>query len=240
MTASKPVEYRLADFSASEAPDSAALAQLHQTLLPDGALPRMGLGFLRHFYYTVLPREGLIFGSLAYVDGHAAGFCVNTPYPGAYMSMGIRKHPLRFAWRAGLSAVAHPGGVAASLRARKRMQATASSQTTSASRRFFEGLFLGVAPVYTHPKFIRATRILVARDLMLRTLDQCRRYGVRELRAGVMRDNVGALMLHLNTGGKIEREQALLSMSEGHLELSHAIQPAENAASLAGEGAALP
>ena len=228
MPESKGVEYRFADFGGGEKPDSAALAQLHQMLLPGSALPRMGPGFLRHFYYTVLPREGLIFGSVAYVDGRPAGFSVNTPYPKAYMSMGIRRHPLRFAWRAGLALAARPARIASALRARARVQKTASSQTTGPTRRFFEGLFLGVAPAYTDPKFIRETGILVGRDLMLRALDQCRRYGASELRAGVMRDNIAALMLHFKTGWNIEREQTLLSMSEGHVELSHAIKLAES------------
>ena len=223
------LSYRIADFGQSrsgetQAADSRALAQLHCTLLPDSSLPKLGRGFLEHFYYSVLPQEGLVFGCIAYLDGIPAGFTVHTPYPGTYMGLAIRRHPVRFAWRMALAALTHLGNVIPAWRARKRMAAQssfASSGPAGAPRRFLEGLYLGVMPEYSRPKFIRETGIHVGRDLVLRGLSLAQGYGVREIRGGVMRTNAAALIVHLSAGWKVEEKERLLVMSDDHVELSY-------------------
>jgi hypothetical protein len=221
--------YRIADFGQSrsgetQAADSRALAQLHCTLLPDSSLPKLGRGFLEHFYYSVLPQEGLLIGCVAYVDGIPAGFSVHTPYPGTYMGLAIRRHPVRFAWRMALAALTHPGNVIPAWRARKRMAAQASfagSGPADAPRRFLEGLFLGVMPEYSRPRFIRETGIHVGRDLVLRGLSLAQGHGAPEMRTGVMRTNAAVLTTLLQVGWKVEERARFLVTSDDHLELRY-------------------
>lgn len=187
----------------------------------------MGRPFLERFYYSVLPDAGLIFGSIAYVDGAPAGFGVSTPYPGKYIRMGIRRHPFNFGAQMALAFLADPRRAASVLRARKRMAAApARSNTVRAPRPFVEGLFIAVAPEYLDPKFIRSSGLHISRDLMMRSLRQAAAYGT-EMRAGVMRTNIAALMLHLDTGWKIEEDDRVLPISDEHLELSHSLAGAQ-------------
>ncbi len=174
----------------------------------------------------------MIFGAVAYVDGQPAGFIVNTAYPGSYVSMGARLSPLRFAWELGLAALSRPGRIVSALRARTRMKIAAASASSGApgasagsSKQFAEGLFLGVKPEYTRPKFIRTTGCNVARDLLRRSLDLCAAYRVRELRCGIMRDNMAALVVHFQAGFQEDGERLIGATAE-HAELSVAIEPA--------------
>jgi hypothetical protein len=211
--------YRFVDFGCGAGADSGAIADLHLTLLPDSSLPRMGRPFLKHFYYSVLPDEGLIFGSIAYVDGIPAGFVVNTPYPGEYMRLAIRRHPVRFAVQAARAFLAKPSRAVAALRARKRITAPpARPNEVRTPRRYVEGLFLGVAP-----EFIRSPGLHISRDLMDRALRQAAAFAP-EIRSPIMRTNVAALMLHLNTGWKIVKDDRVLPISADHLELSHTLE----------------
>lgn len=214
--------YRIVEFGCGAGADSEALADLHLSLLPDSSLPRMGRPFLKHFYYSVLPDEGLIFGSIAYVDGIPAGFVVNTPYPGEYIRMAIRRHPIRFGVQVARAFLAKPSRVVAALRARKRITVpSARPNDARPPRRFVEGLFLGVAP-----EFIRSPGLHISRDLMDRALRQAAAFAP-EIRSPIMRTNVAALMLHLNTGWKIEKDDRVLPISDEHLELSHTLERAQ-------------
>jgi GNAT superfamily N-acetyltransferase len=224
MRAASGLRYSIAEFGGNQAADQRALAQLHAALLPESSLPKLGRGFLEHFYYSVLPREGLLFGCVAYLDGLPAGFMVNTPHPGSYVGLGIRRHPVRFAWRMMLAALTNPRSLISALRARKRMAAQASLSRESeagAPERFLEGLFLGVRPEYSRPGFIRESGIHVGRDLVSRSLSLARGYGAPEMRAGVMRTNTAALMVLLKAGWEIEEEVHCLVTSDDHLELSY-------------------
>src|SRR5580698_6488811 len=125
MLAASGLRYSIAEFGGNQAADHRALAQLHAALQPESSLPRLGRGFLEHFYYSILPREGLIFGCVAFLDGLPVGFMVNTPYPGSYMGLAIRRHPVRFAWTMAQVALTHPGSLISALRGRQRMAAQA-------------------------------------------------------------------------------------------------------------------
>ena len=211
--------YRLVDFGCGAGADSGALADLHLALLPDSSLPQMGLSFLKHFYYSVLPDEGLIFGSIAYVDGIPAGFVVNTPYPGEYIRLAIRRHPIRFGVQVARAFLAKPSRVVAALKARKRITVSSAPQDEARPpRKFVEGLFLGVAP-----EFIRGPGLHISRDLIERALRQAAAFAP-EIRSPIMRTNVAALMLHLNTGWKIEKHDRVLPIGADHLELSHTLE----------------
>ena len=70
----KKVDYKIVPFGGGVLPNSRHIAELHADLLPRSPLTKLGVGFMERFYYKVLPKQGLIFGAVAYVDGRAAGF----------------------------------------------------------------------------------------------------------------------------------------------------------------------
>jgi len=225
------LRYSIAEFGGNRPADRRALAELHAALLPASSLPKLGRGFLEHFYYAVLPREDLVFGCVAYLDELPVGFMVNTRYPGSYMSMAIRRHPVRFAWRMALAAFTNTGSLISALRARKRMQAQAASSGSGhpdAPERFLEGLFLAVRPEYTRPGFVRESGLHIARDLLSRSLSLASECGAPEMRVAVMRTNAAALALYLRGGWEIEEDRPRLVTSEDHLELKYSFSASKD------------
>ena len=92
------VSYWLAPFDERSADHSRELAQLHAALLAHSPVALLGPDFLRRFYYRDLPRMGLIFGQVAYVNGQPAGFIVATHDSWGFMRTAVRKHFLRVAF----------------------------------------------------------------------------------------------------------------------------------------------
>jgi hypothetical protein len=67
------------------------LAALHRELLPTSPAVRLGAGFLEHFYYGVLPDEGLMLGTVVYVGDEIAGFVAATPDARGFMAAAVRR-----------------------------------------------------------------------------------------------------------------------------------------------------
>lgn len=67
------------------------LTELHQELLPTSPAVRLGPHFLRDFYYTVLPEEGLIFGFVAVEAELPVGFAVATRDSDGFLGTAIRR-----------------------------------------------------------------------------------------------------------------------------------------------------
>lgn len=67
------------------------LAALHRELLPTSPAVRLGAGFLERFYYGVLPEEGLMLGTVVYVDGEIAGFVAATPDASGFLATAVRR-----------------------------------------------------------------------------------------------------------------------------------------------------
>ena len=69
---------------------SIKLAKLHQTLLPDSPIARLGTRFGSSIYYDALPADGLVFGTYALVGATPVGLAIGTDDPGGFMSKGLR------------------------------------------------------------------------------------------------------------------------------------------------------
>jgi hypothetical protein len=67
------------------------LAALHRELLPTSPAVRLGAGFLERFYYGVLPEEGLMLGTVVYVDDEIAGFVAATPDANGFLATAVRR-----------------------------------------------------------------------------------------------------------------------------------------------------
>ncbi|NJO12551.1 MAG: hypothetical protein HC872_02790 [Gammaproteobacteria bacterium] len=79
------VRYSLVPFGAASPAPAADLAYLHAQLLPHSPVALLGPDFMQKFYYSALPRLGLIFGAVAYVDEAPAGFIVATADSSGFM-----------------------------------------------------------------------------------------------------------------------------------------------------------
>lgn len=86
-----PTTVTLSAFGGGRPAPAHELAALHRELLPSSPALRLGRGFLERFYYGVLPDEGLVFGSLAYVGDTPVGFVVATTDANAFLATAVRR-----------------------------------------------------------------------------------------------------------------------------------------------------
>jgi ribosomal protein S18 acetylase RimI-like enzyme len=191
------VAYRLVPFGAKTPPPAQDLAQLHVTLLPTSPIASLGNPFMERFYYRILPREGLIFGTVAYVDEQPAGFVAATHDPLGFMKAALRRWWPYLVWVVGTSLLSAPASVGAVWEASQVMMSRSASRDADSGG---EILSLGVLPMYREPRFIRQSGLRIAIDLVDSAVAQLLTRGVQVVRATVSADNTLAKLFYSGLG----------------------------------------
>jgi ribosomal protein S18 acetylase RimI-like enzyme len=190
--------YRLERFDAAGGSERAAdLASLHGALLPHSPVALLGPDFMAGFYYRTLPRLGLVFGHVAYVDERPAGFIVATHDSSGFMQKAVRREFFTLARVMAWSVLRHPARVGAVWEAIQIMRGLPPSDPAHSPG---ELLSFGVLPQFRSRDFMLRTRLRISQDLLNATLDDLRARGVRHMRVIVDADNLEARMFYLGNG----------------------------------------
>ena len=176
------------------------LAALHTELLGHSPLVLMGPGFVEDFYYTVLPAEGYIGGSLAYVDGKPAGFIVATGDPNGFMSKAMQRHWLRISTILLKTVLRRPGRIAGLIEAR-RIQSNVKAENYGPE--VGELLSFGVLPEYRKRAFVKASGLQIGADLLSRATAALATEGKTRIRAIVDKDNLEAQFFYRGQGWRV-------------------------------------
>jgi ribosomal protein S18 acetylase RimI-like enzyme len=198
------ISYKLIPFDQNTPAPVGDLAQLHQTLLPISPVALLGKRFMEQFYYHILPREGLICGAVAYIDGQPAGFIVATPDSSSFMKIALRRHWWRLIWVIGTSVLRDPKRLAAIWEAWQIMRSLKPSDIGELEG---ELLSFGVLPAYRNPKFIRQSGLQISQDLFHRAVTQIQAAGICQIRAIVEADNTAAKLFYHGLGWHLDRTQ---------------------------------
>jgi ribosomal protein S18 acetylase RimI-like enzyme len=193
--------YHLISFDANGPAPAPDLAWLHAALLPESPVARLGSRFMQDFYYRVLPREGLLFGAVAYVDAQPAGFIAATHDRLGFMRTGVAR-----AWPR-LLAVLGVSVLSGSTPVRAMWQAAQVIRRRSRGERAAGGgeiLSLGVLPAYREPGFVRRSGIRIATDLLDLALGELRARGVQQVGAAVRADNTEAKLFYAGLGWRVD------------------------------------
>jgi ribosomal protein S18 acetylase RimI-like enzyme len=195
---SSSVAYHLQSFDATRPAVPADLARLHAALLGHSPVALLGPRFMRDFYYSVLPRMGLISGVLAYVDQRPAGFIVATDDSSGFMRRALRRHFFQVAWVMGLSVLGDPKRLGAIWEALQIMRnlPPADPQAPAAG----ELLSFGVLPEFRTREFMVRTRLRISQDLLKTAMTQLSAQGVARARVIVDADNLEARLFYLGNG----------------------------------------
>jgi ribosomal protein S18 acetylase RimI-like enzyme len=195
-------EYHLLSFGADVAAPARDLARLHAELLPESPVSRLGRRFMEDFYYRVLPREGLVFGAVAYVDGQPAGFIAVTHDRTGFMRTGFKRGWPRLLKVLGSSAVTAPMSMGAMWHAAGIARSRGRAE---GDERAGEILSLGVLPAYREPAFVRRSGIRIATDLLDLAVDGLRAMGIQHIGAAVRADNTEAKLFYAGLGWSLDR-----------------------------------
>ncbi len=177
--------------------------RLHSDLLPQSPIVRLGLTFMRRFYYRRLVEDGLICADLYYSEGRPAGFIVYTKYPADFMTQGLRRHWVRLAGVMVRSLIRRPLLLAELLRVfslmlHRKGQAGAVPQG--------EILSFGVIPEYRGSAFVRRTHQHISLELFERAKEYFRRQNIPSFRMLLEADNREALLFYLAQDCRVQRQ----------------------------------
>lgn len=180
------------------------LAMLHTALLPQSPIVKLGPRFIEQVYYTVLPREGYIFGATAYVDQVPAGFIVATADSNGFMRTALRRCWWILAKELTLTILLTPSRLKAIGEVLILMRSAPRRQMTG---REGEILSMGVLPAYADAPFIRRTRFYIAEDLFDMAMQRLQSSGVNLIRAIVDADNKPARFFYQAQEWSLEHGQ---------------------------------
>lgn len=191
------MDFRLAPFDATRSAVVTDIASLHAELLPHSPVAMLGAPFMERFYYSVLPRLGLLFGAVAYVENTPAGFIVATDDSAGFMREGIRRAWPSLIWTLAWSMLSDPRRIGALAEARAINQGV---QAPAAAGRVGEMLSFGVRPRFRERGFVMRTGLRISQRLLEHAMSELAARGVSESRAIVDADNLEARMFYLGLG----------------------------------------
>lgn len=202
-SAKPPRSLNLVAFSAEAAPPAALLARLHAELLPRSPLSHLGPRFMEKFYYSWLPRDGRIFGWVAYVDEQPAGFITATENSEGFMGLAIRRRWPWLGWTLFTSLVLSPRRLRPTWEAIQLMR---TRDPEARGRPEGEILSFGVLPEFRSPKFIRKSGHKIGAELMARAIERLGEMKAPVVRAIVDADNRLAQLFYHSQGWELTRD----------------------------------
>lgn len=197
-------EYRIEPFSENTPVSAQDIALLHAELLPRSPIAELGSRFMKRFYYNDLPREGYIFGAVAYVDGCPAGFVVATCDSSGFMKTALRQLWWKFAWEMCTSILLHPQCIRSIWETLNIMR---SRKTVETDKPEGEILSFGVLSNYLGSRFIYKTGLHVADDLFHEVINQLQTKDLSLVRAIVDADNSPAQLFYRGLGWTLEQSK---------------------------------
>ena len=199
------MDYRRLPFGSGTVAPVRDLARLHLALLPTSPIALLGSRFMQDFYYRVLPREGLVFGAVAYVDQQPAGFIAATHDRAGFMRTAVKRRWPRLMWVIGGSVLTAPKSLGAVWQAWQVMSSRRPAAGEHLPRRI---LSLGVLPAYREARFIRQSGLHIATDLLDVAVGGLRGMGIQHIGAAVRADNTEAKLFYAGLGWRLHGPSA--------------------------------
>lgn len=195
---SSGVAYEVRPFDGRSAPSADDLAALHAALLGSSPVALLGPRFMKELYYSELPRMGLIFGAVAYIDREPAGFIVATADAFGFMAHALRRKFLKLARIMLVSVLEDRKRLGAIWEAVQIMRG--QPRGGQAASPVGEILSFGVLPQFRSREFAMRSRLRVGQDLLNSVMTQFGSRGVSSIRAIVDADNLEARLFYLANG----------------------------------------
>jgi ribosomal protein S18 acetylase RimI-like enzyme len=193
--------YEVVPFEQMRLPSAQDLARLHLTLLPNSPISLLGELFARSFYYKLLPKQGLLFGAVAYVDQQPVGFIVVTDKPNEFMRSALKRHFLYLVGVVMVSVLMNPIKRLAAIR--EAWQIMSSLPQLEIPDSEGELLSFGVLPEYRLSEFGQQSGHYVAADLLNTIVDPLKQRGMDSVRAIVDTDNQVARSFYRKHGWQL-------------------------------------
>ena len=184
--------------------DAKSLAWLHAQLLSHSPVALLGKDFMESFYYSEMPRMGLINGIIAYVDNKPAGFIVATEDPSGFLMTGLKKKWAKLLFVMTKAIIVSPSRIASIWEA---FQIVSKLPGTAKKSNVSELLSFGVLQKYTKVKIQKSLDQNISKVLVDRMVDILVDNNCVEIRAVVDEDNLPAKMFYYGLGWSVSGEK---------------------------------
>jgi len=190
-------------FDCDNISDSKSLAYLHRKLLPHSPVALLGEGFMENFYYSDLPRLGLIRGFTVFVNDKPAGFIVATEDPSGFLMEGLKKKWLKLMIVMIKAIAQEPSRLSSVWEAYQII-----SKLPSSAKKLDSGelLSFGVLPEYSKITMQKSLGQNISKVLVEMTVEQLVKNNCTEIRAVVDKDNLVAKMFYHGLGWAVSDE----------------------------------
>jgi len=177
-----------------------AAASLHNALLPESPIAKLGRLFMEGFYYNHLVREGLIACDLYSHDGRFVGFAAYTKEPYTFMERGKKAHFFYLSAILAACLAVRPSRIKIILEALK----TLSRRVQNQGKGVGELLSFGVEPAFSSHRDAASGK-KVPHLMFGRVMAVFRREGFSKIQFIIRKDNQASL-LFFNSYGAVIRE----------------------------------
>jgi SAM-dependent methyltransferase/ribosomal protein S18 acetylase RimI-like enzyme len=197
------------ELSAVDPADDEALGkitELHMELLGFGPMAGLGGGFVREICYRNHMESGLLWVSLAHIDGKLAGLVAVTPYSATFHRQGLHKHFFSTVWHTIKAIVTSPRRLPALMRA-LRVLGSRRRELESISSEVGEVVCVAVRPSFLKPDISKALGMRLSELLIVHAAKSLQNAGTRSMRMMVDEENRAALMLYHLMGARFEKSE---------------------------------
>ncbi len=195
-------KYRLVEFGRGRPSPSHDLAWLQQRLLPTSPACAFGPEFLEQFYFSVLPDEGYIFGTMAYYDDRPAGLTVASMSGRSFISSAAWRHPLLLARILTGSLIRNPTRFGNMISVMRIMRVPCEQRDSNSG----QWLTTATLPEFSGDEFKTRTGRHIASDMSNCTMMQFYRAGVTQVFAYMDKSNTRSRERGIHRGWKLNRE----------------------------------
>jgi len=186
-----------------------AIAYLHENLLPDSLVTGLGRYFMEHYYYSVLPKMGLIKCDLFIVEGKYIGLSVYTLFPFDFMAQGFKKGFPTLILSLFVAILLKPTRIMIIidvLREGKKRKSPVNNNKMG------ELLSLAFLPLYNRTQDIES-KLRISDAFYNKAIEYLKANGCEEVQASVKKSNKIALRFHQRHRAVIDEEASSSSSS---------------------------
>lgn len=193
----------LRSVAADDSGDMRRVEELHMELLGFGPMAGLGGDFVREICYRNHMQSGLLWVTLAEIDGELAGLVAITPYSASFHREGLSHHFLSTVWQTLWAILRRPDRLGALFRA-LRVLGSRRDEIESIGPTTGEVVCVAVRPQFLTPAVTKDIGTRLSQRLVQHGADGLSRLGATSMRMLVGEDNRAALMLYHLMGAEFE------------------------------------
>jgi len=176
------------------------IANLHQLLIPESPVPKLGSFFMKYFYYSRLVRKSILDCAIYEYEGRSVGFCVYTTDIDNLFMKGISSNFIWFCIVIIIALIQKPNRINEIMKAMNLEKGLETEEKLAASI-----LSFGVLPEFRSPRFISDSGLKISNELFESVLEELKTRNFAYVNMLIEPDNREALLFYTQYECKMKK-----------------------------------